>query len=97
MFDTAHKISQIRKRMLLPRIESPLANWAALSCRLSQKATSSLLRMEKHAPQTGFGEMGPALRANPRVVHANGAFLIYFCETHSLCLIPDTAFLFLIR
>ena len=48
--------------MLLRRIESLLANSAAPSCCLSREATSSLVRMEKRAPRTGFGEMAPALR-----------------------------------
>jgi hypothetical protein len=67
MFYTVHKISRIRWALVVATIRIAAANSAALSCCLPRQATSSLLRMEKRAPRTGFGEMDPALRSNFRV------------------------------
>jgi len=76
---------------LLGRIESPLANSAALSCCLSPEVTSLLLQMEKARIERVSAKWNRLCRTNSHVAHAKEESLIYFCETHSLCLIPRIA------
>ena len=96
MSDTAHKI---------PRVVSANRNatgeFGSASCCLSRESTSSLLRLEKRAPRTRFGEMKQVLRSNRHAVPAKRRIPYLFLR--KLFLMSDTvqmgnAFLrFLIR
>jgi hypothetical protein len=66
MFDTAHKISRIRKAYVVAANRIAAGEFGRAFLLLSRQATSPLLRLEKRA-SNGFGEMDPALRANPHV------------------------------
>jgi hypothetical protein len=54
------------------RIESSLANCAAFLAARRAESTSSLLRLEKYAPRTGFGEMAQTARSNRHASRRNG-------------------------